>query len=128
LPSWLTYSAEEILPIIVKWSKEGVSPSMIGARLRDEYGIPSVKALFGKSLKDVLKEHGIKPEIPNDMTHLIDRAADLQAHLKIHKGDRKNVRSLELIEARIHRLAKYYKRQGLLPSDWKYATVVAQLL
>jgi small subunit ribosomal protein S15 len=117
-----------MLPVIVKWAKDGVPPSQIGARLRDEYGVPTLKSFFGKSLMDILKEHDVKPEIPNDLTELIEKAGDLQAHLKTHRGDRKNVRSLELIEARIHRLAKYYKRQGSLPSDWKYKTLVAQLL
>ena len=39
----------------------------------------------------------------------------------------KNVRSLELIEAKIYRLSKYYKAIGILPQDFKYSAVVAQL-
>jgi len=31
------------------------------------------------------------------------------------------------VEAKIHRLSKYYKRKGILPSDWQYKAVVAQL-
>jgi len=37
------------------------------------------------------------------------------------------VRSLELIEAKIYRLSKYYKEIGILPQDFKYSAVVAQL-
>jgi small subunit ribosomal protein S15 len=37
------------------------------------------------------------------------------------------VRSLELIEAKIHRLSKYYKRTGKIPGNWKYSAVIAQL-
>jgi small subunit ribosomal protein S15 len=37
------------------------------------------------------------------------------------------VRSLELIESKIHRLSKYYKLKGKIPRNWKYAAVIAQL-
>ena len=37
------------------------------------------------------------------------------------------LRSLELIEAKIYRLSKYYKKIGILPQDFKYSAVVAQL-
>ncbi|HEX2014524.1 MAG TPA: 30S ribosomal protein S15 [Nitrososphaera sp.] len=47
--------------------------------------------------------------------------------MKIHNSDHRNVRSLELVEAKIHRLSKYYKRKGKLPQNWKYAAVIAQL-
>jgi small subunit ribosomal protein S15 len=32
-----------------------------------------------------------------------------------------------LIESKIHRLSRYYKRVGKLPKNWKYAAVIAQL-
>jgi small subunit ribosomal protein S15 len=32
-----------------------------------------------------------------------------------------------LIEAKIHRLSKYYKRIGKLQKKWKYAAIIAQL-
>jgi small subunit ribosomal protein S15 len=51
----------------------------------------------------------------------------LQKHLRIHNSDHRNVRSLELIEAKIHRLSRYYKRVGKLQKNWKYAAVIAQL-
>jgi len=51
----------------------------------------------------------------------------LQNHLKANKGDRKNVRSLEMIEAKVHRLSKYYKKKNIIPKKWKYKSVVAQL-
>ncbi|MFQ5941124.1 MAG: 30S ribosomal protein S15, partial [Nitrososphaerales archaeon] len=51
----------------------------------------------------------------------------LQKHLKTHPGDRTNVRSLELLEAKIHRLQKYYKKKGRLPLRWKYSAMIAKL-
>ena len=50
-----------------------------------------------------------------------------KTHLKENKGDNRNVRSLELIEAKVHRLSVYYKRIERIPKTWKYKSVVAQL-
>lgn len=127
VPPWVTYTPEEIKTLIVKLAKEGLSPSQIGVRLRDEYGIPLVKPILGASITEVLREAGLAPELPEDLANLISRAQRLQEHLAVHRSDRRNVRSLELVEAKIHRLAKYYKRKGILPQDWKYKAVVAQL-
>ena len=104
-----------------------MTPSQIGLALRDDYAVPLVKPLLGKSLGQALKEAGVSPHIPQDLRDLIERAARVQKHLQTHKSDRKNVHSLELVEAKIYRLAKYYKEKGLLPSGFKYTAVVAQL-
>src|SRR5438128_11000181 len=42
-PSWLTYSADEIVSLVIKLAKDGRTPGQIGVILRDEYGIPLVK-------------------------------------------------------------------------------------
>lgn len=127
LPTWVAYSPEEIEALIVKLGKEGHTASEIGMILRDEYGIPLVKPILNKSIVDVLKEKKVYPEIPEDLQRLMERAQRVQKHLQVHRSDRKNVHSLELIEAKLYRLVKYYKRRGLLPEDFKYTTVVAQL-
>jgi len=126
-PNWISMSSEELESTIVKMAKEGMTASLIGQRLRDEHNVPRAKTVLGKAITDVLQEKKIKPEIPEDLEKLIRRAQHLQSHLKTHKGDRKNVRSLELLEAKAHRLAKYYKRKDMIPQKWKYSAVVAQL-
>ena len=126
-PSWVTHSPEEVEALIVKLAKSGLKPSEIGIRLRDEYGIPLVKPVLSKSITDVLRENNLLGELPEDLERLLTRAKRLQEHLAVHRSDRKNVRSLELLEAKIHRLSKYYKTIGRLPQDWKYSAVVAQL-
>jgi small subunit ribosomal protein S15 len=126
-PNWVTYSKGEVEATIAKLAKDGLTPSQIGLALRDDYGVPLVKPLLGKSMGETLKEGGHAPRIPQDLRDLIERAARVQKHLQTHKSDRKNVHSLELVEAKIYRLAKYYKEHGLLPNDFKYTAVVAQL-
>ncbi len=126
-PTWINYSQDEVLAQIAKFAKEGQSGSQIGLRLRDDYGIPDVKTFLGKSVKQVLLENKSKDTVPEDLTHLVERAARLKSHLDSHHADRKNVRSLELLEAKIHRLSNYYKGREELPLNWKYSVAVAQL-
>ena len=126
-PTWVTYDKGEVEATITKLAKDGLTPSQIGLTLRDDYGIPLAKPLLGKSLGHFLREARQAPKIPQDLRDLIERAARVQKHLQAHKSDRKNVHSLELVEAKIYRLAKYYKELGLLPEDFKYTAVVAQL-
>ena len=78
-------------------------------------------------MKQFMEENGINQEIPEDLEALVKRALSLQNHLKSNKGDRKNVRSLELLEAKVHRLSKYYKKKNIIPKNWKYKSVIAQL-
>ncbi|MFI5404333.1 MAG: 30S ribosomal protein S15 [Candidatus Gagatemarchaeaceae archaeon] len=126
-PSWVTTSPEEVKAIILKLAKEGVPPSKIGLALRDDYGVPLAKQLLGKSIGEVLVEGKAAPKMPQDLQDLIDRAHRVQKHLGVHKSDRENVHSLELVEAKIYRLSKFYRGKGILPQDFKYTAVVAQL-
>ena len=126
-PSWVTYSPDETKAAILKLAKDGLTPSQIGMALRDDYSVPLAKPLLGKSITEVLAEGKAAPSLPQDLRDLIDRAERVQKHLAGHKGDRKNVHSLELVEAKIYRLSKYYKDKGVLPKNFKYTAVVAQL-
>jgi small subunit ribosomal protein S15 len=120
-------SPEEVRSAILKLAKEGMPPSKIGLALRDDYGVPLVKQVLGKSIGEVLAEGGVLPKMPQDLQDLIDRAHRVQKHLQVHKSDRENVHSLELVEAKIYRLSKFYREKGILPQDFKYTAVVAQL-
>jgi small subunit ribosomal protein S15 len=124
---WLSQNRDQISGLIVELAKEGLSPSEIGLRLRDEHGIPLVKPVLGKGVTSVLVENNVRSDMPEDLDKLVRKALGLQRHLKVHNSDHRNVRSLELIESKIHRMSKYYKREGKIPKNWKYAAVIAQL-
>ena len=126
-PNWVTTTPDEARTAALKLAKDGVTPSRIGQALRDDYGVPLIKPLVGKSLGRVLAEGKASPKLPQDLRDLIERAQRVQKHLQAHKSDKKNVHSLELVEAKIYRLSKYYKDRGVLPGDFKYTAVVAQL-
>jgi len=126
-PSWITIGPKEIEELIIKYSKDDMTPSQIGIKLRDQHSIPLVKPILKKSIGEILMENNLISEMPEDLDNIVKKAVGLQKHLKLNNGDYRNVRSLELIEAKIHRLSVYYKRIGRIPKNWKYKSVVAQL-
>ncbi len=126
-PSWITQTPKEIEEIITKYGKEGLTSSQIGIKLRDQHAIPLAKPIINKGITQVLDENNLKSDLPEDLASIVNKSVGLQKHLKTNKSDRRNVRSLELIEAKVHRLQVYYKRIGRIPKNWKYKSVVAQL-
>ena len=126
-PDWLKMESKEIEELIVKYAKEGMASSLIGIKLRDQHAIPLVKPIINKTILQVLKENDLVSEIPEDLNNIVLKAVNLQKHLKENKSDNRNVRSLELIEAKVHRLATHYKKKGIISKKWKYKSVVAQL-
>lgn len=126
-PTWLKHTPQEIESLVVKYSKDGMTPSQIGIKLRDQHAVPLVKMVTKKTLGRILEENELRPDMPEDLENIVRKAVGLQKHLKENRGDRRNIRSLELIEAKVHRLSVYYKRIGRIPKNWKYKSVVAQL-
>jgi small subunit ribosomal protein S15 len=123
----LTSTPKEIEELVVKYGKDGVPMSQIGIKMRDQHAVPLVKPVVKKSVKKILKDSGIKQDIPEDLNNIVKKALNLQRHLKSHNSDKRNVRSLELVEAKVHRISTYYKKIGAIPQNWKYKSVVAQL-
>ena len=127
-PAWVTVSATEIEDLVVKMAKDGNNSAKIGLILRDQYGVPDVKLATGKTVTQIMKEKGVSPALPEDLSSLMRRAIDLNVHLRDNKGDISNTRGLLLIEAKIRRLERYYKKEGVLPEDWKYSLSTAELM
>jgi len=126
-PSWCKYQPEEVEALAIKLAKEGQPPSRIGTILRDQYAIPLVKPITGKTITQILKDAELAPAIPEDLGNLLRKAGRLVAHLEKNKKDLHNKRVLQLVEAKIHKLARYYKREGILPSNWKYEPKIATI-
>ncbi|KAL0304155.1 UNVERIFIED_CONTAM: 40S ribosomal protein S13 [Sesamum radiatum] len=102
-PSWLKISSQDVEDNICKFAKRGMTPSQIGVILRDSHGI--AQALHQK--------------IPEDLYHLIKKAVAIRKHLERNRKDKDSKFRLILVESRIHRLARYYKKTKKLPPVWK---------
>ena len=114
-PTWVKQTSDEVEELVVKYAKEGLKPSEIGIKLRDQYAIPLTRQIVKKSVTEILEQKGVKPDMPEDLNNLVTKSLGLQKHLRANKSDRRNVRSLELLEAKVHRLSSYYKEIGRIP-------------
>ena len=63
-PNWVELTASQVEDLVVRLSKEGKTQSEIGTILRDQHGVPLVKAIVGKSVLEILKENKLEPELP----------------------------------------------------------------
>jgi small subunit ribosomal protein S15 len=119
-PDWVDFGEDEIVEIILELREDGYDPAQIGLRLRDQYGIPSVKQATGKKLTEILEENDAAPEIPEDLKNLIGKAESIQEHLNENQGDEQAQRQLELTKAKIRKVADYHRKEGYIPEDWEY--------
>ncbi len=126
-PSWCKYQPEEVESFIIKLAKEGHSMSSIGTILRDQYAIPLAKPIIGKSISAVLQSAGLAQRMPEDLDNLMKKAQSLAVHMDKNKKDLHNKRNMQIIEARIHKLSRYYKREGVIAKTWKYEAKIASV-
>ncbi|GJZ29745.1 RNA-directed DNA polymerase, eukaryota, partial [Tanacetum coccineum] len=112
---------------ICKFAKKGLTPSQIGVILRDSHGIAQVNSVTGSKILRILKAHGLAPEIPEDLYHLIKKAVAIRKHLERNRKDKDSKFRLILVESRIHRLARYYKKTKKLPPVWKPISLIGSL-
>eukprot|EP00178_Gracilaria_changii_P008717 TRINITY_DN26187_c0_g1_i1.p1 TRINITY_DN26187_c0_g1~~TRINITY_DN26187_c0_g1_i1.p1 ORF type:complete len:152 (-),score=27.52 TRINITY_DN26187_c0_g1_i1:95-550(-) len=127
-PSWCKIDADAVVDEICKHAKKGMTPSQIGVLLRDQLGIPQVNQITGNKIMRVLRIKGLAPEIPEDLYHLIKKAVNIRKHLEKHRKDTDSKFRLILVESRIHRLSRYYKKVHVLQPNWKYESSTASAL
>ncbi|MBT5022047.1 30S ribosomal protein S15 [Candidatus Woesearchaeota archaeon] len=120
VPSWMGYKPKEVELLIAKLAKEGKTVAQIGLHLRDNYGIPDVKAVTKKKISKILGEKKLLHPIPEDLRDLIKRSLAIRRHLEENHKDQPAKRGLTLTESKVRRLVKYYKQVGKLSVDWKY--------
>ncbi|MFP3215578.1 MAG: 30S ribosomal protein S15 [Candidatus Micrarchaeota archaeon] len=128
MPEDLKLSKEEVEKIIEDLAKRHTHQAMIGQILKEKYGVKYPKQVLGKKLGRFLEEKGLLPQLPQDLLDLMKKAVNMRAHLEKNHKDVHNKVRLMRVESKIWRLTKYYKRTGVLPSDWKYDPKAAALL
>jgi len=128
VPRWVKMKKEDIEALIVKLVSEKNNSAKIGSILRDQYGIPDVKTVMGKSITEIMRKNKLYPKMPEDVMSLLMKAVKLREHLGRNKGDNLSKKGLENLESKIRRLGKYYSRAGLLEKGWKYDAEKAKLI
>jgi small subunit ribosomal protein S15 len=127
-PSWVELKPQGAIEAIINLANAGHSQSEIGSMMRDQYGVPDVKALTGKGIQEILQENKLLPEIPEDLLNLIKKSVALKTHLERNKKDFTAKRGYQLTVSKIRRLVKYYKGKGRLPKQWRFSDETAALL
>jgi small subunit ribosomal protein S15 len=128
MAGWIDYKTKEVEDLVLKYAKQGMQSAQIGLMLRDQYGIPSVKAITKKTIAQILKENKVYAKLPEDLMNIMRRVVELRVHMERNKKDYQSYRGLELAESNIRRLVKYYIKKGVLPKGWKYDAEQAKLL
>ena len=120
-PEWSNSNSDDVEKLVVELGKSGHSTAQIGTILRDQHAVPNVRLVTGKRIGTILSQNNIGGTYPEDMMNLMRQAVRIIEHLGSgnHK-DIHNKRALEITEAKIRRLANYYKTEGKLSSDWRY--------
>ncbi|MCL7415370.1 MAG: 30S ribosomal protein S15 [ANME-2 cluster archaeon] len=120
VPEWVTLSSDEIEKKVVELAKLDNSTSKVGIIMRDMYGVPDITLSTGKKVSKILEESDVAPEYPEDFVNLVTKALRLRKHLAVNHKDQHNKRALNVTEAKVRRLGKYYRQRGVLSVDWKY--------
>ena len=127
-PEWSDVEADAIEERVVELAEQGHDPSVIGMKLRDEgvkgTPVPNVKLATGKKVTTILEEHDAKPDLPEDLRNLMERAIRLRRHMEENNHDAQNKRALQNTESKIRRLVSYY-RGGELDEEFTYSYDVA---
>lgn len=127
-PAWSNTNKEEIEKTILQLAAQGKSTSEIGMVMRDRYGVPDITLVTGKKVTATLKENNAAPKVPEDIYNLIVNVLELKKHLDRNPKDVHNKRAFNNMVSKIRRLEKYYRREGVLPRDWKYSIERAEML
>lgn len=125
---WGRYDKKELEQLIIKLANQEITQSKIGLVLRDTYGVHDIRSILDKKLGVFLKENKASSELPEDLISLIKKDITIMKHLESNKKDMPAKRGLILTESKIHRLVKYYKKEGRLDKNWKYDRDKAKLL
>ena len=127
-PKWSNTDAKEIEAKVVELRKTGMTCAQIGLVLRDKHGVPSVKLATGKRVNAIIRENNMDNELPEDLRNLMHKALGMRKHLANNKHDLHNKRQLQLTEAKVRRLVKYYVGTGRLPAGWAYSPETAEII
>ncbi len=62
---------------------------------------------------------GNAPSFPEDLFNLMKKAVSVRKHLEKNRKDKDSKYRLILVESKIHRLTRYYRKTGQVESKFK---------
>ena len=127
-PNWVSVTPQEISTIICQLAKKATPVSKIGLILRDQYGVGQTRAVTGQKILRILKTNGLAPAFPEDLYCLIRKAVNIRKHLERNRRDKDSKFRLILVESRIHRLTRYYRRTRRVAPTFGYDSSKADAL
>lgn len=128
VPKWVEHKKKDVEELVIKLAKERMPSAQIGSVLRDQYGVPDIKAVTGKTITKIMSENKLYPEYPEDLLSLFKKAVEIREHLGRNKADKHSLKGLEHMESKIRRLIKYYSREGKLPKGFEYSPEKVKLI
>ena len=127
-PEWSDVDESAVEERVVELAEQGHGPSEIGLKLRDEgvqgTPVPDIKLATGKKVTEILEENDAEPDLPEDLRSLMEQAVRLHEHMAENPTDYQNKRALQNTEAKIRRLADYY-RGDELDEEFSYSSETA---
>ncbi len=76
--------------------------------------------MTGQKIQRVLRKEGLAAKIPEDLYHLIKKALNIRKHMEKNRNDKDAKYRLTIKESRIHRITRYYRTTGKVPTNFKY--------
>jgi small subunit ribosomal protein S15 len=128
VPRWFEMKKEEVEKLVIDLARKGYSSAIIGTILRDQYGVPDVKTIVGKSITKIMKENNLYFKYPEELLNLFKKAVNLHDHLEKNKKDKVSKKGMENLISKIRRLIKYYKKRKILPEDFSFDIEKARLI
>ncbi|XP_017369547.2 40S ribosomal protein S13-like [Cebus imitator] len=107
VPTWLKFTSDDRKEQIYRLAKKGLTPPQIGVILRDSHGVAQVCFVTGNKILRILKSEGLAPGLPEDLYHLIKKAAAIEKHLERNRKDKDAKFCVVLIESWIQYLARF---------------------
>lgn len=120
LPEWVSIDKKELELLITKMAKDGKSSAEIGLILRDSYGIPQADLILGKGIYSFMREKKLNKNLPEDLLALMTKVFTLRKHFESNRQDMTSKRGIQLTDSKINRLVKYYKKTGVMDTNFKY--------
>mmetsp|Transcript_24430 Transcript_24430/g.36645 ORF Transcript_24430/g.36645 Transcript_24430/m.36645 type:complete len:149 (+) Transcript_24430:212-658(+) len=116
---WKGLTTGNLIKLITKLSKKGLTNSQIGTVLRDSFSIIDVRNILGMNISRLLSMKGLSSDIPEDLYFISRKWVKILDHYKKFPKDLNAKFKLKHVESHVQRIARYYKTAKKIPENWE---------